>query len=259
MFSIITVNFNSEGRLKKTAASLWEQEAPWEYIIVDGNSTDESLQIGCDLEKRGQNAVRFYSEPDRGIYDAMNKGIRLARGRYILFMGAGDTLMPGVLNAVEKRLPKDNRTFVYGDFLLHGRREGGKFTKRRLCEKNICHQAIFYGRDIFDLCGLYDLVYPYYADWAMNLRCFGRRRIRKVYLPMTIAEIEPGGVSTSGDAVFQRDKGDLIHQHLGWPTLLRIHFFLSSFPFLHWPNLRASFHRKMNYWRKRLAGRNGGT
>jgi glycosyltransferase involved in cell wall biosynthesis len=222
LFSIITANFNSGEKLSRTAASITAQCGDWEYIVIDGASSDPSLDSALQLARDDPGRIRLLSEPDRGIYDAMNKGIRAALGRYLYFIGAGDRLLPGVLERVAGSLPSHDRAFLYGDVLWSGTRYDGPFDWRKLCRKNICHQAIFYGRGVFESCGLYDLRYRNCADWDMNLKCFGRSEIEKIYLSLVIAEYEGDGSSSTGDAEFERDKLERIRQHLGLRRALRL-------------------------------------
>ncbi len=214
-FSIITANYNSGEKLLSTAMSVLDQ-ADVEYIIVDGGSTDGSRELAADMAERHRDRLRLISEPDRGPYDAMNKGIRLARGRYLMFLGSGDLLTPGALARISPQLPVNNRALVYGDVSMGGERYDGPFDWRKLCVKNICHQSVFYGRDVFRLCGNFDLRYRLWADYEMNLRCFGRRRIAKVYCPLVVAEYEGGGISSvCEDPEFLHNRRHLIRRHLG--------------------------------------------
>lgn len=214
LFSVITPTYNSGPKLDTTYASLLAQDfGDFEYLVIDGGSSDgtrERLAAGL-----GDPRVRSVSEPDRGIYDAMNRGIAMARGRYLLFLGAGDILLPGVLGRVAGVLPEDDSSLVYGDVLWEGRVYDGEFDKIRLCDRNICHQAIFYGRDIFEIVGRYDLRYPLLADWALNIRCFGSPRVACRYVPVTVAVYEAGGASDTRDIAFEADWKSILLSGLG--------------------------------------------
>ena len=89
LFSIITINYNNAEGLEGTIQSVVSQQfIDYEYIVVDGNSTDDSL----DLLKKYSSYITFYiSEPDKGVYDALNKGVQVAKGDYIIFMNSGDS------------------------------------------------------------------------------------------------------------------------------------------------------------------------
>ena len=201
-FTIITPTFNSGEKIVGTSASVFAQpQELYEYLIIDGGSDRVSLDYIRGLGSR----ARWISEADAGIYDAMNKGIRLAQGKLIYFLGAGDRLHPGVLRKVADQSTNDPEAiqFLYGDVGWPSvGRHGGAFTPARLARSNICHQAIFYDRRIFDLLGGFDLRYKICADHAMNIRCFGCQKIHKHHLDLIIADFEGGGVSEGCDQPF---------------------------------------------------------
>ncbi len=220
-FSIITPTFNSGSKLLETYKSVAVQAVDFEYIIMDGASTDETKSIGEKLAAEDKR-VRFFSEPDRNTYDAMNKAITKARGDFLYFLGAGDLLIAGSLGEIARHLPAELNTFVYGDCSLNGERYFGEFDKHLLGYQNICHQGIFYGKKVFEICGNYDIRFRAWADWDLNMRCFGNRGIRKIYVPVVVAVFELGGLSTPGDDLFRAQRMQLIRRHLGWITYLQI-------------------------------------
>ena len=113
LITIITPTFNCASTLDATLESVVSQDfTDFEYWLIDGGSTDGTRdRLAAIQDPR----VRWISEPDRGIYDAMNKGIDRARGRYLLFLGADDLLLPGSLRAISDHLPATDRTLVYGN------------------------------------------------------------------------------------------------------------------------------------------------
>src|SRR5260370_31295802 len=145
----------------------------------------------------------------------MNKGIRLTSGKFLYFLGAGDRLLPGVLEAVAfeiGKLPGQDRTarptLIYGNVnLSHDSRPyDGRFNRFKLLRHNICHQAIFYQRSVFERLGFYNTKYRSLADWEFNIRCFNDRGIRKRYIPLRIADYEGVGKSiTTPDLAFYAD------------------------------------------------------
>ena len=220
LFTVITPSFGAGEKLRRTLDSVLAQKRGlFECWVIDGGSDDGSTAL---LEGYGPQ-VQWVSEPDGGIYDAMNKGIARAKGRFLYFLGAGDTLRPDALEAVAALLPPDGQTFFYGSvyWVEIGEKYAGRWSPRRFSRGCLCHQAIFYERTIFDLLGLYDLRYPLAADYVLNVRCFGDRRIRKVYADLIVADYEGGGVSTTADdPQFFRDAPGLMRRHLGWGTYL---------------------------------------
>lgn len=220
IFSIITVCRNPGGKFATTMQSVLAQQARlFEFVVVDGASTDGTVSW---LHARKEPSLIWISEPDQGVYDAMNKSLKLARGQFLYFLGAGDRLVPGVLEEAAQfvtELPDRKPRFIYGNVRMlaeGGRISDGAFSCRRICTKNICHQAIFYERSIFELAGGYDLKYPIFADWAYNLKCFGDRRISKHYWDEVIADFDGGGLSARiHDVAFSNDLLRLIRKHLG--------------------------------------------
>ncbi|NOT63035.1 MAG: glycosyltransferase [Acidobacteria bacterium] len=215
VFSIITPVYNGENKIEKTISSVLSQDADlFEYIILDGGSTDKTNEI---LKKYGD-ALKIFFGPDKGVYDAMNKGIALSSGRYLYFLGAGDTLQTGILREAAKGLPQHDLAFVYGNVCRPGSatRYHGQISSLWLgMVYNICHQSIFYGREVFELLGDYDIRYRLLADYVMNIKCFGSDKIEKKYLDVVVAEYEGSGMSHNNeDWDFVRDFPSLVKNNL---------------------------------------------
>lgn len=183
-----------------------------EMIVMDGGSTDNSCDI---IREYHPHLAVWKSEPDRGVYDAMNKGARLARGDWLLFLGADDRLLEGFRLAVARL--SDPRVIYYGDVLMPSRgiRYDGVFRPLKLARRNICHQGIFYPRSLWKDGG-YDLRYPVMADYAFNLARFGDKRFTWRYLPLVVAEFnDSAGISQSrGDEAFESDRLSLVKENL---------------------------------------------
>lgn len=216
-FSIILANFRSGPKLRQTAESiLGDPFADLELLIIDAASTDESLRDAVELLQANRDRIRLVSQKDAGIYDAMNNGVGIARGRYVFFIGAGDLLKPGVLATIAAELPPGDAGLVYGDVIRDGRRYDGPFDRQKLTDRNVCHQAIFYGRELFRRHGEYRLEYRYLADWEFNLRLWGDRAVRPKWVDVVVADYEGGGVSDANyDSAFNSSKERLILRHFG--------------------------------------------
>ncbi len=231
LFSVVVPTYNCGGKLAATLESVLSQPRElYEIIVVDGGSGGETLSVV--EEYSGE--LRFVSEPDRGVYDALNKGVAMSSGRYLLFLGAGDRLKEGVLERVAEILPEREPSFAYGDAYLvrHDVRQGGTFTGRDFIARNLCHQAIFYERTIFDLLGGFDLRYKVYADWAFNMKCFAEPRVRKLYLGLLIADFEGWGISdVQQDPAFWKDLPGLIRRHVGVDEYLKYRVYLARVSF----------------------------
>ena len=197
--SIITVVLNAKQDLQETLESIFKQTfIQFELIIIDGGSTDGTL----DVIDRYKHVIKTYiSEPDKGIYDAMNKGLSHASGDWITFLNAGDTYVdPNRLDRVFKG-PLDNIQFIYGDMFLldaHGKKvrylKAEPLTKFSITKGMIaCHQAMFVRRQT---CPSYrmDLRYQGDLDWVMSiLHQLSPDNIR--YIAHDIVYFKSGGFS----------------------------------------------------------------
>jgi len=168
-YSIITVCYNASATISETIASVLSQTyRDLEYIVVDGKSTDGTVEILSGIRDE---RVKFVSEKDSGIYNAMNKGLRMASGDYLIFLGADDTFYDNkVLERVAAKLPKDD-SVAYGDVFLKKRKRlyNGAFTRWTWGHRNISHQCIFYPKAVYTKYQ-YDEKYRSTADWDYNLR-----------------------------------------------------------------------------------------
>lgn len=213
--SIIIPTFNSGAVISRALDSVVSQTfTDWEVLVMDGVSTDNTLEIANSYN---DNRIRIYSEPDKGIYDAMNKGIKKANGEWLYFLGSDDWLLaPDVLEKLFS-LEIVQYDVVYGDVeaeqlstLHHGEWNMSNINYNR------CHQGIFYRNTIFDKIGLYNLEFPIWADYDLNLRWFFSKKIHHLYLPITIAHYSDGGYSShQQDEAFLR-KVSLIKLRLGY-------------------------------------------
>lgn len=193
IFSIIIPNYNSGYKLENTIKSIINQKRDlYELIIIDGGSTDCCIDI---IDKYKFFIDKCIINKDNGIYDAMNKGIKIASGKYLYFIGAGDILQENILYEISEIIPKNGVNFIYGNVLYNGKKYNGRYNKLKLLRNNICHQAIFYSYEIFSVVGLYDLKYKILSDYVLNIKCFGKQEINKIYLNKIIANYEGNGIS----------------------------------------------------------------
>lgn len=177
LFSIITVTWNAADAIAPTLESVQRQtNSDYEMLIIDGASTDDTLSIVRGASISG---LRVFSEPDNGLYDAMNKGIARAKGRYIMFLNAGDALADDTVLARMAELARENPGVIYGQTqLVNAAREViGKrhlTAPKRLTVNSflrgmvVCHQAFVVRRDLVPQ---YDLRYKLSADydWCINV------------------------------------------------------------------------------------------
>ena len=165
VISIITVSYNAVNAIEETILSIINQTYPWlEYIIVDGGSTDGTVNV---IQEYSNRISHWISEPDGGIYDAMNKGICLATGKWINFMNAGDTFVTSsIISDIFRE--QCNSDVIYGNSVYCY--EGGNISiiakdSHLISEGMIfCHQSSFVRTDLLKLCP-FDLKYKFAADY----------------------------------------------------------------------------------------------
>jgi glycosyltransferase involved in cell wall biosynthesis len=225
LISIVTVVLNAADTLERTIQSVTGQDfADFEYLIIDGGSTDGSL----DIIRAYESKIHYWrSEPDDGVYDAMNKAVRIARGRWVLFVGADDVIVSRLGDIAP--LLKDERTIYYGDvyMLRRQRTYDGPFNAYKIMFSNICQQAIFYPRRVFEV-HRFDNRYKLWADHVLNMQCFGDKRFRFTYIGKLICLYNDftGMTATTTDARFEADRESLIRRYL--PLRLLVAYFIQT-------------------------------
>jgi putative colanic acid biosynthesis glycosyltransferase len=213
--SIITVVFNGEKSLEKCIKSVTSQSYEnVEYIIVDGNSTD----LTVDIIKRNEEKISYWiSEPDKGIYDAMNKALKVASGEWIYFLGSDDVLIDSNIIASifneNVNLNLSEYKLLFGNIKYDkGRIFVSSFTKKILLKNTIHHQGAFYNKDLFTEF-TYNIKFSVYADYELNLLLFLSKsktyRINKI-----IALCSSSGLSDTPVLVSYLQEIKLRHQHL---------------------------------------------
>ncbi len=172
MISIITVVRNGASTIERTILSVINQDySDFEYIIVDGVSTDDTLAI---LNTYTDKIAKIISEPDAGIYDAMNKGISVAKGDWIYFLGCDDILYePSTLSKI---ISNDlaGIDVIYGNVLfLHSLQVyDGEYNYEKLCVRSPCHQAVFYRKELFKQFGYFSTQYVTASDYVLHVKTF---------------------------------------------------------------------------------------
>lgn len=200
--SIITVNLNNKSGLQKTIDSVISQTyKDFEWIIIDGGSTDGSKEL---IKKYSQYITYWVSEPDKGIYNAMNKGIVKAKGEYLLFLNSGDYLIN--TNIIEQAFPfMNNADFVYGSLQLVNRDGDIKIwdipidsvTGEFFLNGTMPHPATFIKKEKLLQYGGYDESYKIAADWKffMDAILFGNSSLKK--MPFVVSVFSEDGISST--------------------------------------------------------------
>lgn len=203
-FSIITVCRNSEETIERTIQSvICQTYIDFEYIIVDGKSEDKTLEI---IEKYKDKITKIISEPDNGIYDAMNKGLSLATGDYVMFLNSDDVFLhEKVLSLVAEKSYDNKYDILYGDLLFLKKNNGhcnnskqGHVNYIYLCGGMLYHPTIFAKKTLFDKIGNFDTNYKIIADYDWILRALVQYKATCKHLEFTTTVFSDGeGVSTN--------------------------------------------------------------
>jgi glycosyltransferase involved in cell wall biosynthesis len=209
LLSIIIPTLNSGLSLRKAIGSILSQTLQdWELLVVDGGSSDNTLSIAQSYNDR---RIRVIVGKDKGIYDAMNKGIANAYGEWLYFLGSDDYLLaPTVFELMLSH--SEGADMLYGDVQSShlGKEYQGEWSYNTL-PYNRCHQAIFYRHRVFDKIGTYPLKYVVCADHYINLRTFLDRDLRTSYCPIEVAYHAAGGYSSKmEDPFFDHDIDHII-------------------------------------------------
>lgn len=201
--SILTVCYNSAATIESTLKSVASQKHPdIEYIIVDGGSTDGTL----DIIKRYKNVTVLVSEPDNGIYDAMNKGIKLASGDVIGTLNADDFyISDSALNDVAKVFEDDAIEACFADLIYVDQDDTDKivrYWKSQTYKSGLfkqgwmpAHPTFFVRKNIYEKFGVFDLNFKIAADFELLFRLIEKNQIRTVYLPKVIIKMRLGGTT----------------------------------------------------------------
>ena len=221
--TVITVCLNAEKTIKDTISSIIEQDyEDIEYIVVDGKSTDGTLSV---FEKYKKNINVLISEKDSGIYDAMNKGVKLATGEFVYFLNSDDRFYDkSVLSDIAKIASTNpNTDYFYGGVVcknLFGGKSMNIFLKKISrfsfkCGQNIKHQSIFVRRKLFNNFGQFNTEYKVSADYEWQCRliaagCHG------LFVNRLIAYYNQEGYSSKGTWFQYKEKIGIINKHFGF-------------------------------------------
>ncbi|WP_460190818.1 glycosyltransferase family 2 protein [Urechidicola sp. KH5] len=245
--------YNSEDSLITALESLLNQtNQDFEVLVIDGASTDTTLQI-LECYKDKLSRLRVFSEKDNGIYDAMNKGIKLAKGKWLYFMGSDDSLFESVtLEKVNTVLSETSASVVYGNAKIigdtgwakHNEIYAGKFNLTKLLNQNICHQAMFYDSKFVKEVGDFNLDYRKSSDWDYNLRCWSKQPFE--YMNIIVANFSAGGFSSnSSDDNIAEDFVGNVMRYFKWNLF---HPYLNSKNFVYYRKVQHLKREKYALW-----------
>lgn len=238
LISIITITYNAAETIGATMASVAQQTCrDYEHVVIDGASRDATLEIARSYE-----GVRILSEPDKGLYDAMNKGIRMARGKYLLFLNSGDTFHSSDTLEAYARRARLGDDIIYGDtvvvdkerrmigprhYSVPARLTFDSFSKGML----ICHQAFMVRRV---LAPDYDLSYRFSADYDWTIKCIKNADENKCSnLGMITIDYLSDGLTDKNKLKSLRERYHVMAHHYGHRRALKRHVELITGKILH--------------------------
>lgn len=202
--SIITAVYNNEHTLSYAIDSVFCQKfVDIEYVVIDGGSSDKTVDI---IRSYRNKISKFISEPDKGIYDAMNKGIELASGDIIGILNSDDMYANDtVLHDVVETFEQTGADVVYGDLVYVSKEDPDKVMRywksgpyklgSFLKGWHPAHPAFFVRKEIYDKYGIFDLSFDISADFELMLRLFEKYKVKSTYLPKVLVKMRLGGES----------------------------------------------------------------
>ena len=198
-FTIITVSYNSENTIEQTIRSVLSQTySNFEYIIIDGASKDSTIDIIKKYAKQ-DNRIHYLSEPDNGIYDAMNKGIRLATGNIVALINSDDYYECDALEKIVKKIPDDEFYVIYGmtRFLQNDKEDRVVLNSHNsLPQRMIMHPGCFVSKSVYKKYN-YDTNYISAADYDLFIKLYQDKRIVFIPLYEVVANFRMGGMSST--------------------------------------------------------------
>lgn len=204
--SIITVSYNSEKTIEDTIKSVLSQNYDnYEHIIVDGLSKDKTIEIVKKYEKKYKGKLKYISEKDKGLYDAMNKGIKMATGDVIGLLNSDDVYASNdVLKIINDNLCEDNYDGIHANLIYVS--EDLKEPKRKWVSKEgkikdgwmPAHPTLYLKKSVYEKKGLYNLDFKIVSDFDFIVRICDDPKIKLKYVPEYLIYMRLGGVSSAG-------------------------------------------------------------
>ena len=215
MITVITINLNNRLGLQKTIDSVFGQNYPSiEYIVIDGGSVDGSFEY---LQSIKSKLAYCISEKDKGIYDAMNKGIIRARGEYLLFLNSGDcfydtTSLSCLVNNICNEGIVYGKMGMYVNGSLQTKAYPYKLSLAYFRYDTIPHQSAIIKKDLFDKFGYYKTHFKIVSDWAFFVDCIIKGKVKYKYVDQVISIFDLNGISSqpSSNQIIRKE----INQHL---------------------------------------------
>lgn len=230
--SIITINYNNVEGLKLTLASVAEQTYKQiEHIIIDGGSTDGSVEAikeyvaaNPDRDPFFKHTIKWVSEEDSGIYNAMNKGIKKSTGAYVQILNSGDIFAN--LDVVERIVAEIEKVeypeLLYGNMIkkdyatgkILGKSKEVEYSLRQYYTSTMNHDCCYIRRDVYDKYGLYDESLKIVSDWKWFLQAIGLGKVKPVYVDIDVTIFDASGISETNLELRNKERRQVLEDVL---------------------------------------------
>lgn len=230
LISVITINFNDRVGLERTFESVFNQTfQDFEYIVIDGGSNDGSKEL---IEQNTEKISYWISEPDKGIYNAMNKGISVAKGDYLLFLNSGDILYKNdVLKSCETYLCNEDIISGNLSFVENERNWLGKTPETlsfyRFFTDTLYHPCSFIKKTAFDTFGGYDEEYKICSDWKWFLLAICKKKATYKHIEITISAFFVDGISSQNTDLVKKERDEILLKE--FPSFIQDYAVFSEF------------------------------
>lgn len=232
LFTVITVTYNSSPLFEKTILSIINQTYDnIEYIIVDGGSTNGTIDI---IEKYSDKIDFWISEPDNGIYDAMNRGVDLSHGDWLLFINSDDALAnSSVIEIFAKTIINhSDKDLFYGKVAVLDKDHVIRYMGKRISPKGywhpskyICHQGVFFKRELFDRVGKFKTDVPGgISDYIWLVQYFYFGKDKSFFVDEVVSKFQTGGYSEKN--IWKAYKSHLSYANRNFPMMIRLRFYV---------------------------------
>lgn len=230
--SIVTINYNNADGLRKTLASVASQTyRDIEHIIIDGGSTDGSVDAikeyvaaNPDKDPFFKHTIKWISEKDDGIYNGMNKGIRKATGAYVQILNSGDIFAtPDVVARIVTEIEKSEYPeLLYGNMIkkdyatgkIIGKSKEVEYSLRQYYSSTMNHDCCYIRKDVYDMYGLYDENLKIVSDWKWFLQAIGLGKVKPVYVDIDVTIFDCSGISETNLELRNKERRQVLEEVL---------------------------------------------
>lgn len=219
LLTVITINYNNASGLERTLQSVFAQTFKgFEYIVIDGGSTDGSKAL---IEKNAANINYWVSEPDKGIYNAMNKGIKAAKGEYVCFLNSGDTFYrKKILAQLQKKSYSSEADIIFSDLSViePNKHSYIKYYPNHIdfdfliCD-SIAHPGCLIRKCLFQQYGYYNENLKIVSDWEWFIINICRHKLKTVHSNLIVANFYLDGISSSNQQMHLTEKNEVLNKH----------------------------------------------